>query len=372
MQSLNLKSALARILIFPALALLLSACQPDSQSDADADRVAASDAASSGQEQEQEQRMEPAETGSLIVYTSRQPHLVEALFQSFEAESGIPIEFISDDAAALIERLAAEGQNSPADVLITVDAGNLWQAADRNLLQAVDSDTLRARIPASMRDPDDLWFGLSIRARTLVYHPDRVNAAELSSYAALADRKWQGRLCLRTSRKVYNQSLVAMMIERLGQQRTEEIVSGWVENLATNPFSSDTRLIEAIAAGQCDVGIVNSYYLGRLQQQDPDYPVKLFWANQDSSGVHINISGAGVTRHANRPAAAVQLIEWLAGDQAQKIIAASNLEFPVVKDVELDPVVDRWGDFVPDSINLRVAGTRQAEAVKLMDRAGWR
>lgn len=308
----------------------------------------------------------------IVVYTSRQPHLIEPLFEQFQAETGAKIEFISDDAGALIERLAAEGENTPADLLITVDAGNLWQAADRGLLEPVDSEVLEQRIPDSYQDPQNRWFGLSIRARTIVYHPERVDAEALSSYAALADEKWKGRLCLRTSRKVYNQSLVAMMIERLGEQKTEEIVRGWVDNLATGPFSSDTRLIEAIAAGQCDVGIVNTYYLGRLQHEDPDYPVQLFWANQDSSGVHVNISGAGVVKHADNADGAVALLEWLAGDDAQETIAASNLEFPVVPDVPLDPVVEHWGPYLSDSINLAVAGQRQAEAVKLMDRAGWR
>lgn len=316
---------------------------------------------------------EAAETPArVVVYTSRQPHLVEPLFERFEQDTGTAIEFISDDAGALIERLAAEGDNSPADVLITVDAGNLWQAAERGLLQPLQSERLTARIPAALRDPDSLWFGLSIRARTLVYHPDRVDPASLSTYAALAEPEWQGRLCLRTSRKVYNQSLVAVMIERFGEARTEEIVRGWVDNLATDPFSSDTRLIEAMAAGQCDVGIVNTYYLGRLQQENPEYPVKLFWADQDAGGVHVNISGAGITTHAGNVDGARSLIEWLAGDVAQQMMAATNLEFPVVEDVPLDPVVEAWGPYRGDSTNLAVAGQRQAEAVRLMDRAGWR
>lgn len=309
---------------------------------------------------------------SLVVYTSRQPHLVDPLFDEFTDQTGIEIDYISDNEAALIERLAAEGRNTPASVLITVDAGNLWHAADRDLLQSVESEALDSRIPASLRDPDNQWFGLSIRARTIVYHPDRVDPSELSTYADLADDQWNDRLCLRTSSKVYNQSLVAMMIERLGEDQVEETVTGWVENLATEPFSSDTRLIEAMAAGQCDVGIVNSYYLGRLQSDDSDFPVRLFWANQGDSGVHVNISGAGVTRHAPERELAVQFIEWMVGDQAQRMIAAGNLEFPVVEGVELDPVVERWGAYQPDTINLRVAGERQAQAVRLMDRAGWR
>ncbi len=315
---------------------------------------------------------DPDDERRLVVYTSRQPHLVDPLFERFTEQTGIAIDYISDSEAALIERLAAEGEATPASVLVTVDAGNLWYATDRDLLQPIESELLDQRVPAALRDPDGEWYGLSIRARTLVYHPERVDPDTLSTYAALADEAWAGRLCLRTSRKVYNQSLVAMMIERLGEERTERIVSGWVDNLATEPFSSDTRLIEAIAAGQCDVGLVNTYYLGRLQKENPEYPVALFWANQDDSGVHVNVSGAGVTAEAPDPDLGQALIEWLAGDEAQAMMAGSNLEFPVVEGVEADPVAEAWGPFVADSMNLRVAGRRQAEAVRLMDRAGWR
>ncbi|MDX1626539.1 MAG: extracellular solute-binding protein [Wenzhouxiangellaceae bacterium] len=314
----------------------------------------------------------PAGPRELVIYTSRQPHLVEPLFDAYADESGVTISYISDDAAALIERIDAEGPDSPADVLITVDAGNLWNAAARDLLEPMDSEIVEQRIPAELMDPDGLWTGLSVRARTIVYHPERVDPANLSTYEALADPEWEGRLCLRTSKKVYNQSLVAMMIERLGEERTEEIVSGWVDNLATDVFSSDTRLIEAIAAGQCDVGIVNTYYLGRLQAEDPDYPVRLFWANQETSGTHVNISGAGITKSTNDPGAARAFIEWMVGEEAQEMIAASNLEFPAARGIALDPVVEAWGEFEGDRINLSVAGKRQAEAVRLMDRAGWR
>ncbi|MEM1082101.1 MAG: Fe(3+) ABC transporter substrate-binding protein, partial [Pseudomonadota bacterium] len=340
--------------------LALTGCQ--SQDEADVDATAADAAVIVAQ----------PETATLVVYTSRQPHLVDPLFDQFTAQTGIEIERINDSEAALIERLAAEGQNTPADVFMTVDAGNLWLADERGLLQAIDSELLNDRIPAAYRDPAGHWFGLSTRARTILYHPDRVDTAELSTYAKLADPMWQGRLCVRTSRKVYNQSLTAMMIERLGEAQVEAIVSGWVANLATEPFSSDTRLIEAIAAGQCDVGIVNTYYLGRLVNEQADYPVQLFWANQGNSGTHVNISGAGVTAHAPNPALAQQLIEWLAGNEAQQQIAAGNFEFPVVEGVALDPIVAAWGEFEADSLNVAIAGQRQAEAVMLMDRAGWR
>ncbi len=313
-----------------------------------------------------------AEVAKVVVYSSRQPHLIEPLFERYTEQTGVAIEFTNDNEASLIERLAAEADATPADVLITVDAGNLWQATERGLLRRIDSPALEAAIPPSLRDDDNRWFGLSLRARTIVYHPERVDADELSTYENLADERWSGRLCLRTSRKVYNQSLVAMLIEHHGEQRTEEIVSGWVANLATNPFSSDTHLIEAIAAGQCDVGIVNSYYLGRLIADNPEYPVKLFWANQDTTGVHVNVSRAGVTRFAPRPGQGQALIQWLASEQAQAEFAERNLEFPANPAVAPLGLVSQWGTFIQDQTSLTVAGQRQAQAVRLMDRAGYR
>lgn len=312
------------------------------------------------------------ENARVVVYTSRQPHLIEPLFQRYTAETGVQVDFTSDNEASLIERMAAEGRRTQADVFITVDAGNLWQAAERDLLRSLDSALLAQRIPSALRDEQSRWFGLSMRARVIVYHPERVDASELSTYESLAEPDWEGRLCLRSSRKVYNQSLVALLIEHHGEEATGEIVSGWVDNLATNPYSSDTQVIEAIAAGQCDVGIVNSYYLGRLLAADPDYPVRLFWANQESTGVHVNISGAGVTRHAPRPDQGQALVEWLASEAAQAEFAERNLEFPANPAVPARGLVLEWGEFLADETPLTVAGERQAQAVRLMDRVGYR
>jgi iron(III) transport system substrate-binding protein len=308
----------------------------------------------------------------VVVYTSRQPYLIEPLFERYTAQTGVTIDYASDNEASLIERIAAEGQRTQADLFMTVDAGNLWHAAERGLLQPAASDVLADRIPTALADDLQRWYGLSVRARTIVYHPDRVDPSELSSYEDLADERWAGRLCLRTSRKVYNQSLVALLIEHHGEQRAEEIVRGWVSNLATNPYSSDTQTIEAVAAGQCDVAIVNSYYLGRKLADDPGYPVELFWANQGSTGVHVNISGAGITRHAPRPDQARALLEWLASEDAQGEFAERNLEFPANPAIEPRGVVAAWGSYQADDTPLTVAGERQAQAVRLMDRAGYR
>jgi iron(III) transport system substrate-binding protein len=308
----------------------------------------------------------------VVVYTSRKDHLIRPVFDLYTRETGVRIRYTTDDEGALITRLAAEGRNSPADLLITVDAGNLWQAAERGLFQPVESAQLTANIPANLRDPDNQWFGQTVRARTIVYNTERVSTEQLSSYEALAEPQWRGRLCLRTSKKVYNQSLVATLIERHGEAQTEAIVRGWISNLATDVFSNDNALMEAVAAGQCDVGIVNTYYFGRLLADKPELPIRLFWANQDSSGVHINISGVGLTAHAPNRDEAIRLIEWMSTEAPQRLLAEQNLEYPVHPEVTPTDAVAAWGEFRGDDLNVAVAGQRQVQAVKLMDRAGYR
>lgn len=308
----------------------------------------------------------------LVVYSARNEQLIKPIFDRYTAETGMKIRFVTDDAGPLIERLNAEGQNSPADILLTVDAGELWHAAQRELLQPVTSAQIESAIPASLRDPQNRWFGLSVRARTLVYSTERVDPADLSTYADLADPRWRGKLCLRTSKKVYNQSLVAMLIAEHGEAKAEEIVRGWVTNLATDVFSNDTLLMEAIVAGQCDVGIVNTYYFGRLLRDQPDLPLKLFWADQDGEGVHVNVSGAGITAHAPHRDEAVKFLEWLTRPEAQSQFASLNLEYPASPQVEPDPAVQAWGTFKQSSINIAQAGELQPAAVRLMDRAGYR
>jgi iron(III) transport system substrate-binding protein len=308
----------------------------------------------------------------LMVYSARNEQLIKPMFDRYTAETGQAINFVTDDAGPLLERLAAEGDNSPADLLITVDAGDLWHAAQRGLLRPIESPALDASIPEYLRDPAHRWFGLSVRARTLVYSTERVKPEELSTYEALTDPKWRGRLCLRTSKSVYNQSLVAMLIAQHGEAKTEEMVRGWVANLATTVFANDTRLMEAIAAGQCDVGIVNTYYFGRLLRDKPQLPLKLFWADQSAHGVHVNISGAGVTAHAPRAEQARKLLEWLAQPEAQALFAGSNLEYPATPTIKPDPRVAAWGEFKASALNVAQAGELQPAAVRLMDRAGYR
>lgn len=308
----------------------------------------------------------------VTVYSERKEHLIEPLFERFTEQSGIEVRYVTDSAGPLISRLENEGTATPADILMTVDAGSLWLAQQKGLLQPVDSQVLEANIPEHLRASDNSWFGLSQRARTIVYSTERVDPEELSTYEALADEKWRGRLCLRTAKKVYNQSLVATMIKTQGVAKVEETVKGWVENLATDPYSNDTLTMEAVVAGQCDLTIVNTYYLGRLQKDNPDIPLAIFWPNQEGRGVHVNISGAGLVEHAKQAQAATKLLEWLSTPDAQYQFAELNQEYPANPEVDPSPLVASWGEFKADLVNVEAAGRLQAEAVKLMDRAGYR
>jgi iron(III) transport system substrate-binding protein len=239
-------------------------------------------------------------------------------------------------------------------------------------LKPVQSKILDANIPSHLRDPENRWFGLSVRARTIVYHSGRVNPQTLSTYEALADPEWKGRLILRTSKKVYNQSLVAMMIQDIGPDDTKKVVSGWVSNLAVPPLSSDTKVLEAIDSSVGDVGIVNTYYFGRLLKKNPNLPLKLYWPNQETTGVHVNVSGAGVTTHAKHLEAAIAFLEWVSSEEAQNLFADINMEYPVNPKNQPNPVVQAWGDFKANSRNVASAGQHQAEAIRLMDEAGYK
>jgi len=308
----------------------------------------------------------------LVVYSARQEPLIKPLFDAYTAKTGVKIEFISDKEGPLFERLKAEGPRSPADLLITVDAGNLWYGAEQGLFETLNSEVLAQNVPAHLRDSENRWFGLSVRARTIVYHSGKVQADELSSYEGLGDARWKGRLCLRSSKKVYNQSLVAMMIADYGVEKTEAIVRSWVGNLATDVFADDTLLIQAVEAGQCDAGIVNTYYYGRYQKTKPDTAVKIFWPNQDSSGVHVNVSGAGVLKTSKNKAAATAFLEWMSSAEAQNLFADSNQEYPVNPLVKPAADVQVWGAFKQNQKALSQAGELQVEAVMLMDRVGYK
>ena len=314
----------------------------------------------------------PAFANELVVYSSRADNLLKPVVAEYEKKTGTKVQLVGGQAGPLMEKIRAEGSNTPADVFITVDGGNLWQATQMGLLRPINSPTLKANIPASLRDPKNQWYGLSVRARTIFYNTNKVKPAELSSYAALADAKWKGRVCLRTSNNVYNQSLVGTMIANLGAVKTEQIVKGWVANLAAPPFANDTAMLEAIGAGRCDVGIANTYYYGRLMDKQPNLPIGIFFADQQGKGTHVNVSGAGVTKFSKRPAEAQKFIEWLSGSEAQNLFADLNHEYPANPKVKPDPKVAKWGSFKQDVINVSVAGSNQKRAVMLMRKAGYK
>jgi iron(III) transport system substrate-binding protein len=315
------------------------------------------------------QAVEPA--GEVVVYSARIESLIKPMFDAFTEKTGIQVKYFTAGEKELFERLQSEGANTPADVFMTVDVGNLWIAESGGLLQGFSSEVVDKNIPSHLRAKDNEWVGLSVRARPIMYSTERVKPSELSTYEALGDPKWQGKLCLRTSRKVYTQSLVATMIKTLGEERTEGIVRRW---MATQPriFDSDSKLLEALAAGQCDVGIANTYYLAHLVAKHPKFPVAAFWPNQADRGVHINISGAGVTKHAKHRDHAIKLIEFLSSTEAQNLYADANYEYPANPTVKASTIITAWGDFKADTVDVAAAGELQAAAVKLLDRVGYK
>lgn len=304
------------------------------------------------------------------IYTSRH-YGVEPVFQEFTKQTGIEVRFTTGSDAALRLRLQAEGKHTLADMYIAVDAGNLWLAGQDGLLAEVQSTILQNNIPANLRDTNNRWFGLTRRVRTIMYHPDRVSPEQLSTIEALTDPKWKGRLIMRPSTHSYTQSLVSSLIAAHGNAGAEAIVRGFVAN-ETILIDSDTRILEALAAGQGDVAITNHYYLGRLLEGNPNFPIKVFWANQGERGAHVNISGAGITAHARNRANAIKLLEWLSGPNGQELFAGSNHEFPANPKVAAHPIIAAFGEFKTDPLNIGEYGRLQKDAVELLNRAGYR
>ena len=313
---------------------------------------------------------EPAD--ELTIYTSRQPQLIEPIVEKFSLETGIKVNFLSGNAQELMERIDVEGDNSRADIFMTVDAGVLWQAAERDIFKSTNSKILEENIPSYLRDPEKRWFGLSKRARTIVYSNDQFNDNDFSTYEDLADPKWKGKLCLRTSKKVYNRSLMASMIDAYGFEKAKEVVTGWISNLATEVFSNDTNALKAVSSGQCGLTIVNTYYLARLLD-DPQYDnLTLFWANQSDRGVHVNISGAGIVKTSKNKQAATLLLEYLSSEKAQDFYASANKEYPVLDGAMVHASIKDWGEFIEDNINVGILGSLQKEAVFLAQEVGYK
>ncbi len=312
------------------------------------------------------------------VYSGRKEALIKPLFDEFTEQTGIRVNLVTGKADALITRLELEGENSPADLLLTVDAGRLYRAKEQGLLQAITSMELNRAVPENYRDPQGYWYGLSIRARVIVRSKAKIEPAQLSSYEALTDPVWKKQLCVRSSSNIYNQSLVASMLAHHGLEKTESWIRGLVGNFARDPKGGDRDQIKAVAAGQCNVALINTYYLAGMLDSDIDSEVAaankvaLFWPNQAGRGVHVNVSGAGVTRSAGHKAAAVRLLEYLVSIPAQEWYGKTNHEFPVREGIAGDHVLQSWGAFKADSLNLAVLGENNQAAVRAMDRGGWK
>ena len=312
------------------------------------------------------------------VYSARKEALIKPLLDRFTSETGITVNLITGSADALVERMKAEGEHSPADVLITTNAGRLYRAQQEGQLATTESGTLTDQVPAALRDPAGHWYGLSVRARVVVYAPDRVDPSELSTYEALADQQWDDRICIRSSDNIYNQSLTASLIAHNGEADTEQWAEGLVSNMARDPVGGDRDQIKALAAGECDIAVVNTYYRGMMQGGDDAdsreiaNQVAVFWPNQDGRGAHINISGAGVAANAPNPDNAVRLIEFLVNDESQQWYAETNYEYPVRADVPVSDLLQEWGEFKQDGLPLIKLGELNADAVNVLDRAGWK
>jgi iron(III) transport system substrate-binding protein len=311
-------------------------------------------------------------TADLQIYSARHYDL-EGAFSDFQDETGISVEFISGNDAELLQRIKAEGADGEADVYLTVDAGNLWNAAEEGVLKPLTSPALTEAVPADLRDSGNQWFGLAMRARTTMYNPDKVKPTDFdatSTYAGLTDPKWKDRLCMRDSTSAYTQSLVASLIDLDGREKALETVKGWVAN-GVDIKSNDVELLKAIDAGTCDVGITNHYYLARELKKNPDLKVKPFWASQEGAGTHVNISGAGVVKTSDNAAQAQQLIEWLA-TKGQSAFVDGNHEYPVNESVEPEPLIAGFGEFTRMPLSAQAYGSQNAEAVQVLSEAGYK
>ncbi|WP_169566053.1 Fe(3+) ABC transporter substrate-binding protein [Sneathiella limimaris] len=311
------------------------------------------------------------------LYSYRQEKLIRPILEEFEKETGIKVNVVFAKKG-MLERLKAEGMNSPADAILTVDISRLAEHKEAGVLQPVKAEQAEANIPSQYRDPEGYWYGLTVRSRVVFYAKDRVKPSDLSTYEDLADPKWKGRICVRSSSNVYNQSMLASLVAHLGAEKAEAWAAGIKENLARKPQGGDRDQIKAAAAGECDIAIGNTYYYGKMltskdeAQREAADKVAIFWPNQNDRGAHVNISGVAVTKASKNKENAIKLINFLSDDTAQEFYASSNFEYPVKAGVQIDKVVAAWGEHKFDAIGLDKVADQQAEAVKIFDRVGWR
>ncbi len=318
------------------------------------------------------------DAGTVSVYSHRHYDTDQQLFRQFTELTGVRVNVQTASADELITRLETEGASTRADLLITVDAGRLQRAKERNLLRSVDSEVLRANVPAHLRDPEGYWYGLTQRARIIAYSLDRVSRDELSTYEDLADPKWRGRILVRSSENIYNQSLLASLLAVHGEEKATQWARGVVENMARAPQGGDRDQVKEVAAGVGDLAITNTYYVGLLLAGDDEADrelaqrVGIFFPNQGDRGAHVNVSGAGVTAHAPNPENALKLLEFLTDTEAQTGYAEANFEYPVKPGIGWAETLREWGEFRPDTLNLSLLGELNSQAVMVFDRAGWR
>jgi iron(III) transport system substrate-binding protein len=319
-----------------------------------------------------------AAADALNIYSARHYESDDLLYDGFQEATGIPVNVIEGEGPELLARMRAEGKNSPADVFLTVDAGNLWLAEKENLFQPVQSSVLDTRIPGSLKNPKSLWFGFSTRARMIFVNPSRVDPKLVQTYEALADPRLKGKICMRSSSAIYNLSLLGALIEHWGPAKAEAWVKGVVANFARPPQGADTTLLQSVAAGECAVTLANHYYYVRLQtskvrgEQEAAKKLTPIFPNQDGTGTHVNISGAGVMASAPHKANAIKFLEFMASDKAQNIVANANYEFPAVGSTPRSKELALLGEFKTDPLNVATYGVNQARAQAIFDRAGWR
>jgi iron(III) transport system substrate-binding protein len=320
-----------------------------------------------------------AEDKQLNLYTARHYQTDEALYTGFTSRTGIRVNRIEGGEDALFERIKSEGANSPADVFITVDVGRIWRAEQAGIFDVVKSPILESRIPATLRDPDNRWFGFAVRARIIVYNKAAMKPGEIRDYEDLADPRWKGKICVRSSAHPYMLALTASMIAHLGEQKAEAWVHGLKNNLARAPRGGDTDQLRAVGAGECAIGVSNQYYLVRIMRSSKPEDKRLaeslgvLFPNQDNRGTHVNISGGGMLRHAPHKEAARAFLEYLASDEAQAYFANGNNEWPAVASVKLNnPALDSLGHHKFDGINVSLLGRNQALAQRIADRAGYK
>ncbi len=318
------------------------------------------------------------QSAEVNVYSARKEALIKPLLDKFTEQTGVKVNLVTGKADALISRAKSEGKLSPADLLLTTDAGRLVRAKEQGITQNIRSQVAESAIPEYLRDADGHWFALTMRARPIIYSPSRVNSEELSTFEQLTDPQWKGRICIRSSSNIYNQSMLAAMIEQKGEEASLNWASALVKNFARPPKGGDRDQIKAVAAGQCDIAIANTYYLaGMLTDGDANAKsvarqVKVFWPNQQDRGAHINVSGAAIMKHAPNPEQAKALLEFMVTADSQSWYATANHEYPVVDGVEWSDVLKDFGQFKAERVALSRVGELNGEAVKVLDKAGWK